>query len=43
MTKEELALEIIRRTLMWIPLPVAGVAVLLALFCAFVAGRNSRD
>ena len=36
------ALEIIRRTLMWIPLPVAGVAVLLALFCAFVAGRNSR-
>lgn len=37
------ALEITRRTLMWIPLPVAGVAVLLALFCAFVAGRNSRD
>ncbi len=37
------ALEITRRTLMWIPLPVIGVAVLLALFGAFVVGRNTAD
>lgn len=37
------ALEITRRTLMWIPLPVIGVAVLLALFAAFVVGRNTAD
>ena len=37
------ALEITRRTLMWIPLPVIGVAVLLAIFGAFVVGRNTAD
>lgn len=36
-------MEFAYRLAYWIPLPVAGVAVLLALFCAFVAGRNSRD
>ena len=36
------ALEIARRMLFWIPMPVIGVAVLLALFAAFVVGRNSR-
>lgn len=37
------ALEIARRMLFWIPLPVVGVAVLLALFGAFVVGRNTAD
>lgn len=37
------ALEITRRTLFWIPLPVMGVAVLLAVFGAFVVGRNTAD
>ena len=37
------ALEVTRRTLFWIPLPVMGVAVLLALFGAFVVGRNTAD
>ena len=37
------ALEITRRTLMWIPLPVIGVIFLLALFAAFVVGRNTAD
>ena len=36
-------MEFAYRLAYWIPLPVAGVAVLHALFCAFVAGRNSRD
>ena len=36
-------MEFAYRLAYWIPLPVAGVTVLLALFCAFVAGRNSRD
>ena len=36
-------MEFAYRLAYWIPLPVAGVAVLLALFFAFVAGRNSRD
>lgn len=36
-------MEFAYRLAYWIPLPVAGVAVLLALFGAFVAGRNSRD
>lgn len=36
-------MEFAYRLAYWILLPVAGVAVLLALFCAFVAGRNSRD
>ena len=36
-------MEFAYRLAYWIPLPVAGVAVLLALFCAFVAGRNRRD
>ena len=36
-------MEFAYRLAYWIPLPVAGVAVLLALFCAFIAGRNSRD
>ena len=29
--------------LFWIPLPVIGVAFLLALFAAFVVGRNTAD
>ena len=37
------ALEIARRMLFWIPLPVIGVAFLLALFAAFVVGRNTAD
>lgn len=37
------ALEIARRMLFWIPLPVVGVAVLLALFATFVVGRNTAD
>ena len=37
------ALEIARRMLFWIPLPVVGIAVLLALFAAFVMGRNTAD
>ena len=37
------ALEIARRMLLWIPMPVIGVAFLLALFAAFVVGRNTAD
>ena len=37
------ALEIARRMLFWIPMPVIGVAFLLALFAAFVVGRNTAD
>ena len=29
--------------LFWIPMPVIGVAFLLALFAAFVVGRNTAD
>ena len=36
-------MEFAYRLAYWIPLPVAGVAVLLARFGACVAGRNSRD
>ena len=36
-------MEFAYRLTYWIPLPVAGVAVLLALVGAFVAGRASRD
>ena len=35
-------LEVARRTAYWIPMPVIAVAVLLAVFGAFVIGRNSR-
>ena len=36
-------MEFAYRLTYWIPLPVAGVAVLLALLGAFAAGRASRD
>lgn len=35
------ALEIARRMLFWIPLPVLGAIILLAVFAAFVVGRNT--
>ena len=35
------ALEIARRMLLWIPLPVLGAIFLLAVFAAFVLGRNA--
>ena len=37
------AMEISRRMLYWIPMPVIGVIFLLALFAAFVVGRNTAD
>lgn len=36
-------MEFAWRLTYWIPLPVAATAVLLAVFCAYIAGRRGRD